>query len=152
MESIVGEKNKNIIFVQMWLIFPRYLEMTLSNKIILGQISLYVFALILSFCLSLPLILHQYSFEWVILRVATFNNTTFFTVEIVYCSVVELGKKMMDCSTLAGLRNSIASSPFSVVSLSSFYHQFRYFVSQSFITKKKKVLSWDSSWMHLARS
>jgi hypothetical protein len=37
--------------------------MTLSNKIILGQISLYVFAFILSFCVTLPLILHTFSFE-----------------------------------------------------------------------------------------
>jgi len=37
--------------------------MTLSNKLILGQISLYVFALILSFCLTLPLLLHLSSFD-----------------------------------------------------------------------------------------
>ncbi|CRK89272.1 CLUMA_CG003031, isoform A [Clunio marinus] len=37
--------------------------MTLSNKIILGQISLYVFALILTFCLTLPLVLNQYLFD-----------------------------------------------------------------------------------------
>lgn len=48
--------------------------MTLSHKILLGQISLHVFALILSLCLTVPLIIHQISFEWVKLNLQNLHN------------------------------------------------------------------------------
>jgi hypothetical protein len=38
-------------------------KMTLSHKILLGQISLHVFAIILCFCLTVPLAIHQLRFE-----------------------------------------------------------------------------------------